>query len=104
MPVGVVTLMATVPLLALGAIAVMEVAELTEKDGEICDGPNVTEVTPTKPEPVIVTADPLAPADGEMADTAGSVPLALAAEPSTTTAAMVPEAINDNATRTLPSR
>ena len=70
-PPGVVTLTSTVPVPA-GAVAVIDVAELNVKLADVA--PNVTDVTPVKLVPVIVTLvlPALGPLVGEIDVTVGA--------------------------------
>ncbi len=73
-PVGEVMVTSTVPgTVAAGALAVIEVAELTVTP-EAAVVPKLTPVAPVKPVPVILTVVPPAgtPATGPTADTAGT--------------------------------
>src|SRR5271170_1022049 len=74
-PLGVVTVTSTMPLLPAGAFAVIAVAELTVNDVAAVE-PNLTAVAPAKAVPVIVTDVP--PTTGPMAGlsvvTAGTAP------------------------------
>ena len=74
-PAGVVTVTSTVPALAAGAVAVMEVGELTVKLTALAD-PNLTAVVPVKFVPVTVTEVPPAvgPAFGPTPATEGGGP------------------------------
>jgi hypothetical protein len=56
-PFGVVTVMSTIPFVAGGDLAVIDVAEFTVKVGAFVD-PNFTAVAPLKLVPVMLTAVP----------------------------------------------
>jgi len=72
-PPPVVTVTSTVPAAPAGAVAVIEVSELTVKPSAFA-APNFTAVAPEKPVPVIVTGVPPAvgPAVGEIDVTVGT--------------------------------
>ena len=74
-PVGVVTVMSTTPAPAAGAVAVIDVAELTVKAVAFV-APKRTAVAPLRLVPVMATEVPPAvdPLAGLTPDTAGSVP------------------------------
>ena len=71
-PPGVVTLTSTVPAASVGETAVIEVAELTVKLVASVE-PNLTEVAPVNPTPVMVTVvpPPTGPRVGDSLVTAG---------------------------------
>ena len=72
-PPGVVTVMSTVPAGSAGAVAVIEVAELTVTLVAAWPVPNATVEPATNPVPVILTARNAAVQNGELSDVAPTI-------------------------------